>query len=209
MNETNQLNGVISVQWRINPYTGEPTWTYGNWGGKGWSAGQFTPPGQEPNWDVGSNGPLDAIFKVHDKAYQDLQNAWNASAKSKQDIADYWNSTLAADSQMRRGIQDLEDNDWGNPRPGTGLTDDRMVVAGIQADRLFALKGLRDIENLKNLKNPDTGKSENPVSPNGDPHSGLPWPGGIDDTTCETGTQATRVRQFIVDFPHLAGTGSI
>ncbi len=40
------------VIWRINPYTGNYVWTYGNYGGPGWTGGEFTPPGQEPDWDV-------------------------------------------------------------------------------------------------------------------------------------------------------------
>jgi hypothetical protein len=28
-----------AVVYRTNPYTGKSTWTYGNWGGGGWSNG--------------------------------------------------------------------------------------------------------------------------------------------------------------------------
>ena len=41
-----------SVQWQMNPYGGTiPTWTYGKWGGKGWLAGKFTPPGERPDFE--------------------------------------------------------------------------------------------------------------------------------------------------------------
>ena len=40
-----ELSQGIKVVWRTNPYTGEYTWTYGNWGGKGWSDGLFTHQG--------------------------------------------------------------------------------------------------------------------------------------------------------------------
>jgi hypothetical protein len=104
MTAMNESNGVTSVQWRINPYTGEPTWTYGNWGGKGWSAGEFTPPGQEPKWEVIGLTDLDKIFKVHDKAYQDLEDAWNDSSKSARDRVDYWESIITGDNQMRQSV---------------------------------------------------------------------------------------------------------
>ena len=155
-----ELSQDIGVVWRTNPYTGEYTWTYGNWGGKGWSAGQFTPPGQKPDWKVIGLTDLDKIFREHDKAYQNLEDAWNASSKSPQDIADYWGSTISADNQMRQSIHDSGvNNGWGSYPPGSDLPDFKMADAAIQADRLFALKKIRDSVYRESFRNPDTGKS--------------------------------------------------
>ncbi|OHD85168.1 MAG: hypothetical protein A2Y52_03915 [Sulfuricurvum sp. RIFCSPLOWO2_02_43_6] len=47
--------------------------TYGYWGGPGWSAGERTPPGIEPNWNYGVYDSLDALFLKHDQAYWDAE----------------------------------------------------------------------------------------------------------------------------------------
>lgn len=53
----------------------EPKWwkrlipKYGNWGGPGWSAGEYCPPSYT-NWAVPGIDDMDALFKQHDMAYQ-------------------------------------------------------------------------------------------------------------------------------------------
>jgi hypothetical protein len=42
---------MATVVWRLNAYTGSTVWTYGNYGGLGWTGGEFTPPGQKPNFE--------------------------------------------------------------------------------------------------------------------------------------------------------------
>jgi hypothetical protein len=42
------------------------TWTYGNWGGKGWSAGKFSLPSEKPDESIGGVDALDRVFKAHD-----------------------------------------------------------------------------------------------------------------------------------------------
>ncbi len=60
-------SNIISVQWKINPNGGTvPTWTYGRWGGKGWSAGQFTPTGGKPKWEIeGINADARQLARPH------------------------------------------------------------------------------------------------------------------------------------------------
>jgi len=48
--------------------------TYGNWGGPGWSSGQWCPTG-EVDWSVEAVDDLDQCFKNHDLVYQILDDA--------------------------------------------------------------------------------------------------------------------------------------
>ncbi|PUE30394.1 hypothetical protein B9Z39_02460 [Limnohabitans sp. JirII-29] len=172
----------VTVQWQNNPYSDGAidntigTWTYGNWGGQGWSGGKFLKPGERPDFEnvLGKND-LDNIFKIHDKSYWDIQQAWETSGKTSADIAQYWQSTMAADNAMRESIKELKlNNGWGDTPLGSDVPDFNMANAALQAERAFALKNFNNLAALQNLKNPD-GISDDPYS--GDPFTGLPWAG--------------------------------
>lgn len=83
---------------------GDSTWTYGNWGGGGWSAGDFTPPGGLVNRNVPHVDELDRVFKYHDIAYEDAIYAWQDSNQSHQDKMDFWDKIIEADKKMLEGI---------------------------------------------------------------------------------------------------------
>jgi hypothetical protein len=42
---------MAQIIWRTNPHTGSKVWTYGNYGGPGWTGGEFTPPGQDSDFE--------------------------------------------------------------------------------------------------------------------------------------------------------------
>ena len=44
--------------------------TYGNWGGPGWSGGEWQDDSSLTRWDVQPIDELDALFRAHDMAYQ-------------------------------------------------------------------------------------------------------------------------------------------
>lgn len=70
------------VTWQDDLY-GVKQWTYGNWGGRGWSGGVFTRTTDRINRAIPAlnNDPLDQAFKNHDIGYEDAMLKWNASAK--------------------------------------------------------------------------------------------------------------------------------
>jgi len=103
------------IIWRTNPYTGKRTWTYGDWGGAGWSGGAFTPPGQEPDWRAPTRSKLDEVFKKHDRIYSDAEKYYEKSSKTDSEKTDYWNKIINADKDMLKEVQDLRKNgDLGN-----------------------------------------------------------------------------------------------
>src|SRR6266496_2171695 len=66
--------------------------TYGNWGGEGWSGGEYIAPGQPVNRNVTGIDPLDDVFKAHDIAYEDAQVSSPGPA--------YRDAIIAADVQL-------------------------------------------------------------------------------------------------------------
>jgi len=44
--------------------------TYGNWGGPGWSGGEFVHDPKLTDWTVQAVDDMDAAFKMHDLHYQ-------------------------------------------------------------------------------------------------------------------------------------------
>lgn len=44
--------------------------TYGNWGGPGWSGGEFVSDPELTNWDIMPIDAMDALFYSHDWVYQ-------------------------------------------------------------------------------------------------------------------------------------------
>ncbi|PTD96445.1 calcium-binding protein [Pseudothauera lacus] len=116
------------IVWQRNP-EGARTWTYGYWGGGGWSNGQFTSESQS----VDPSGPvadqLDQQFKDHDLAYDSAIRAWKSSDQTLTAIHNFWDAIIAADRAMLDGIHDLRRNgDLGNP-PGLGSTSETYIAA--------------------------------------------------------------------------------
>ena len=127
-----------SVVYRTNPYTGKRTWTYGNWGGAGWSNGEFTPLGQSPDWTGETGSKLDEVFRDHDRVYEDAKVAWEAGGGTDTDKVAYWDAIIRADKDMLKGIDDLRKNgELGNP-PGIGPVSPDYVAAA-QASAAFSL----------------------------------------------------------------------
>ena len=131
-------------------------WTYGNFGGKGWTGGEFTPPGQKPIFGDRPNDRLDGVFYDHDKAYDDRDKAWEKSAKTPADINAYWDAKRAADLAMIGQINGLlKSGEYGDPADMGPKSDG--FRAGMQASTLFGLIMLNeDRMNTRNL-NPDSG----------------------------------------------------
>ena len=65
MSDTTTPQGVSSVRWQEDQYK-ESQWTYGNWGGKGWSMGQFNKTEATLDRNVVALDELDKVFKAHD-----------------------------------------------------------------------------------------------------------------------------------------------
>lgn len=124
---------------------GNRTWTYGNWGGGGWSGDKFTAPGERVNQLVGVIDPLDAVFKKHDIAYEDAMIRWNVSPKTVWDTHVFWQDIVIADKQMIGDIAVLRlSGALGNP-PGIAPVSGSYSAAA-QATTAFLLKVLPDHE---------------------------------------------------------------
>jgi len=55
--------------------------TYGNWGGPGWSGGQFVSDPKKTNWDIPAVDEMDLVFKWHDYSYQHSYSKLNADLR--------------------------------------------------------------------------------------------------------------------------------
>jgi hypothetical protein len=130
---------------------------YGYWGGPGWSDNHFTQPGEQVNPNGDFYDPLDRRFRDHDIGYQNLQNAWDLSAKSKADRIQYWDALIAADSKLLTDINSLRVSGiLGGPGGVEGASP--AYSAAAQATVAFVAKLKYDIEMRKSLNDPD-GKS--------------------------------------------------
>jgi hypothetical protein len=79
---------------------------YGNWGGAGWCDGRNVVYGDTIDWRGKAVDSVDAAFRTHDKAYNDLKDAYGASDKSGEAIAEYWRATINADQDLLRNLTD-------------------------------------------------------------------------------------------------------
>ncbi len=72
-------------------FSGIPVPTYGEYGGPGYTAGEYSPPGSATDPDdyvrVEPIDPLDALFKVHDMAYDPGLPGYNPAARPLADVA--------------------------------------------------------------------------------------------------------------------------
>lgn len=143
--------GERKVVWRINPHTGARTWTYGDFGGAGWSGGEFTEPGKPPKLAGPGLSKLDLTFRSHDEAYSKAEIAY---AKSKQTDADktaYWKAIIQADKAMIKNIDTLrKSGDLGNPPSELQEASDDYSAAG-QAQTIFAILVLPEREKSRDL----------------------------------------------------------
>jgi hypothetical protein len=135
------MTGVARVTFQNNPYSNGAvnvnigTWTYGNYGGLGWTGGQFTPPDKDPNTQIPALDKLDEIFMNHDLAY----------GKTK-GLSDYQRvlAIMAADKAMLDGIDNmLRDAVISGQKLGPDL-----VLAAVMAQKAFETKRVADIVSL-------------------------------------------------------------
>lgn len=68
---------MARIAWERRGMTmGKPKWWqrlfphYGNWGGPGWSGGQWCNDPEKTRWDVVGIDDMDEFFRFHDHAYQ-------------------------------------------------------------------------------------------------------------------------------------------
>jgi hypothetical protein len=143
--------GERKVVWRINPRTGVRTWTYGKWGGAGWSNGKFTPPGTAPDWTGDTDSKLDEVFRSHDRQYEDAKKAYTKSKQTDADKTAYWNAIIQADKAMIKNIDTLrKSGDLGNPPSELQEASDDYSAAG-QAQTIFAILVLPEREKSRDL----------------------------------------------------------
>ena len=70
------------------------TWTYGYWGGGGWSQGEFLPANQLVDQNFGVMDGLDQIFKVHDIGFENVMTTYTASDQKDADIKSFWQGII-------------------------------------------------------------------------------------------------------------------
>lgn len=164
--------GIAKSGWRKNP-SGGLTWTYGNYGGPGWSADEFTAPKATPDWKVPPIDELDSIFFQHDKSYQKAEDIYELSGKTGADACERNRAILVADAVMILSIEAFL-------QPGIVKTDD-AIAAAQQARSAFLAKTIYDVGNAVCV---------NPLVSNiGDPFTGMSW-SGVDPATNTTTTSA-------------------
>ena len=115
-------------------------WTYGNWGGKGWSGGKFTAPNEPVPRGIDGLDSLDRVFRLHDIAYENLQDDWDTSAKTEADCHRYYDALYQADTQMVVAIDALRS--FG--ALGERTTSNGSYFAANQATVVFVAKIQRD-----------------------------------------------------------------
>lgn len=165
---------MAQIIWRSNPHTGSLVWTCGNYGGPGWTGGQFTPPGQESNTRPRGQDQLDNVFKSHDESYDAMQTAWDNSAKSIADTNRYWDAKRTADDRMLADINQLRTSGVLGSPPGIGVPVSESYRAAAQADLLF--RASMSAEDAANMRNRSPDESLGGIS--GNPFTCMPWPGG-------------------------------
>jgi len=82
---------------------------YGNWGGPGWSGGQWQENYENTDWTVPPTDSLDALFKEHDLSYQ--QTIANIPENKREAYFD------TADRKLSNDANALPQNPskWPNP----------------------------------------------------------------------------------------------
>ena len=179
---------MTTVVWRLNPYTGSTVWTYGNYGGPGWTGGEFTPPGQQSKFAAPPADGTDTVFRDHDRAYGAAQEAYKASGHTRADQIAALRAIIAADEAMLASLKDIvNDPSLNGTREGH---DQRDAAEAAQA--AFIAKSVADKAKLV-LAEIDP----NATGAEGDPATGMPWPG--DDWGNEMGDAEQTVSPLVLD----------
>lgn len=129
----------LFVTWQRDG-NGSLQWTYGNWGGKGWSMGHFNETNNLLDRRVRAlnDDPLDQAFKKHDIAYEDAMLKWKASPQNDANTRMFWQEIVAADEKMLGDINTLRvTGQLGNP-PGIAPASSQYIAAA-QATAAFNL----------------------------------------------------------------------
>ena len=148
---------------------------YGNYGGLGWTNGQFGETRPPEFWNTAPKDAVDGFFKAHDAAYYYAQERLRNTGDKQQ----YWREIIAADQAVVNGIEGL---------PQTEL-DVNQRAAGTAAATAFKAKQI-----YVNYPGYVNGNDPSQATPQGDPFTGLPWP-GIDPSVDRKYKQA---REFII-----------
>jgi len=131
---------MTTVVWRLNPYTGSTVWTYGNYGGPGWTGGEFTPPDQQSKFAAPPADGTDRVFMVHDKAYGAAQDAYKASGHTRADQIAALRAIIKADEVMQASLKGIINGGSLN-----GTTEGReQGAAATEAYMLFHAKSVAD-----------------------------------------------------------------
>jgi hypothetical protein len=131
MADTNtDQQGATYARWRFDLYN-KPQWTYGNWGGAGWSGGQFNVKEATLNRAIKALDSLDQVFKDHDIAYEDAMFKWQASSKSVGATFLFWKEIIAADNAMLSSIDAIKADG------SIGSVDSNAWAAATQATLAF------------------------------------------------------------------------
>lgn len=87
--------------------------TYGNWGGIGWSGGEYPISPKFTNWNKEPIDSLDEIYKEHDRRYQIAIILYNGTIQEYRE----W---IKADKMLLESIKKLPFNPkkWDNPNSG-------------------------------------------------------------------------------------------
>jgi hypothetical protein len=165
---------MATVVWRLNPYTGSTVWTYGNYGGLGWTGGEFTPPGQKSKFAAPPADGTDTVFRDHDAAYEAAQEVYKASGHTQADQIAALRAIIRADEAMQARLKDIvNDASLNGTREGQQQRD-----AAEAAQAAFNAKSVVDKAKLVLMEiDPNVNGAE------GDPFTGMPWPGGSGDGT--------------------------
>jgi hypothetical protein len=107
----------INFDQQFVPFLGFPVPTYGEYGGPGYTAGEYALPGSATDpqayVDVQPIDPLDALFRVHDIAYDPVLSGTSPLARAQADVAliqgisRIANGQLDADAAVYGGLATL------------------------------------------------------------------------------------------------------
>lgn len=90
---------------------------YGNWGGPGWSGGEFPATPEDTDWSVGTEDSLDAFFKQHDRSYQNSIKSFKDGSITK---AEMYDLQEIADVILVRNVGGMSMNPLNWTRPPKG-----------------------------------------------------------------------------------------
>lgn len=94
--------------------------TYGNWGGPGWSGGEYPSSPSDTDWEVPSVDSMDEVFKEHDRRYQLAISDYDNGLITEEEKENFW---VEADKFLVKSLDDMpmDPNKWEN-KPTTCKT---------------------------------------------------------------------------------------